>query len=271
MAAVANNSKFTIDIEVYSDTACPWCYIGKKSLDRAIKTFRARWQEQQQGDGQTDDVEFNVVWKPFLLFSKARVSGKLMSYQKGAPIISMFGLARAPAVFERLQTAGAAHGITFRWEGKTGNTLDSHKLIMLAAAQPDRTKQDATIDALYRGAFEEGQDPSDRGFLVHTALKLGLASREEEVLDWLDGEEAMRMVAESGSRPGEAEAAFEAARAAARGKPGVDHITAVPSYVVQGRFRVGGMQESEVFVGLFERVLRERERERGARGEGLVR
>ncbi|KAK3692632.1 DSBA-like thioredoxin domain-containing protein [Podospora appendiculata] len=259
-------AKFTIDVEVYSDTACPWCYIGKKSLDRAMETFRTRRQQQQHGNGdgqdeQVEEVEFNVVWKPFLLFSKARVSG----YQKGAPIISMYGLARAPAVFARLQTAGAAHGITFLWEGRTGNTLDSHKLIMLAREQ-GKAKQDATIAALYRGVFETGKDPSDREFLVATALAVGLAPDEAAVLAWLDGDEAQRMVCESASRPGEAEAAVAAARAA-RAKGGLDDITAVPSYVVQGRFRVGGMQEPEVFVGLFERVLRERGGGSEARGK----
>lgn len=55
-------------IEIFSDTLCPWCYIGKKNLDVAI----AKYQQQHP------DAEFDLVWRPFLLHPKSRLSGMLV-------------------------------------------------------------------------------------------------------------------------------------------------------------------------------------------------
>lgn len=56
----------TITVQTFSDTLCPWCYIGKKNLDRAMETYKA----------EHPDVQFELTWNPFYLNSKAKVSGK---------------------------------------------------------------------------------------------------------------------------------------------------------------------------------------------------
>lgn len=56
----------TITIQTFSDTVCPWCYIGKKNLDKAIETYKE----------QNPNVEFDVTWNPFYLHPEAKISGK---------------------------------------------------------------------------------------------------------------------------------------------------------------------------------------------------
>ncbi|KAK4154352.1 DSBA-like thioredoxin domain-containing protein [Chaetomidium leptoderma] len=106
-------AKFTFEIDVYSDPICPWCYIGKEALDRAMATYTA----------QHPDADFKLTWKPYMLWPNAGVS----AYDKGASLRAAFG-ARAPVMLERLDLLGTQYGIDFRWEGKTGNSRDAHKL-----------------------------------------------------------------------------------------------------------------------------------------------
>jgi predicted DsbA family dithiol-disulfide isomerase len=58
-------AKFTFEIDVYADPICPWCYLGKEALDRAMDTYTA----------QHPEAEFKLSWKPYLLWPNARVSG----------------------------------------------------------------------------------------------------------------------------------------------------------------------------------------------------
>lgn len=250
VAAATPPPKFSIDL--YSDTICPWCYIGRKHLDRAISLFKE----------QNPDAEFSFAWKPFVLIPNAKVAER----SKKSPFVSRLG-PKAPAFFDRLAAMAADYGIEFEWEGTTGNSRDSHKLILLAmdqdiasqagksamsfghpapssyaspaaAAIPHspHTQQNAVIEQLSRGMFEQGRDVSDRGFLVEVALELGLAANEAEVLAWLDGAEANARVD------------AEVTKARAIG------INGVPTFVVNGRYRVGGMQEPGIFLGLFDKI-----------------
>jgi predicted DsbA family dithiol-disulfide isomerase len=268
-------------VDVYADTICPWCYINKRSIDTAIKNHQAQHPED----------EFDVVWRPYMLYPNAKVS----AYNKKDSFLLKFGPS-APDVLDRVQRVGSSHGLTFTWEGRTGSTRDSHKLILLAASQdasssnhtpspplspppttsgdspplgpcaiptshdvdprpesvdvnprpaqhdgltthPLTSKQNAVTEAILSGALTRNQDISSREFLVPIALAHGLAGTAEDVLRYLDSEEANARV--------------DAEMARARVEIGV---TAVPSVVVNGRYRVGGMQEPGVFGGLFERI-----------------
>lgn len=153
-----------------------------------------------------------------------------------------------------MNNGAAAVGLSINWDGLCGNTRDSHVLVLLAqklqeqqrrrrgekddaAAADDDDLLRETQDALFRGAFDRGRDVSDRVFLAEVALEVGLCGSEEEVLAHLD---------DAGARA-EADALDRRAKEAVG-------ITAVPSYVVQGRYRVGGQQQSEVFLRLFDRI-----------------
>lgn len=174
------------------------------------------------------------------------------AYNKRDYYAARFGPARAAAFLERVNNGAAAVGLSINWDGLCGNTRDSHVLLLLAQKLQERRRrrgeEDAaadddldllreTQDALFRGAFDRGRDVSDRAFLAEVALEVGLCGSEEEVLARLD---------DAGARA-EADALDRRAKEAIG-------ITAVPSYVVQGRYRVGGQQQSEVFLRLFDRI-----------------
>ncbi|AEO58841.1 hypothetical protein MYCTH_2035523, partial [Thermothelomyces thermophilus ATCC 42464] len=110
-------ARFTIEIEVYSDLICAWCYIGKRALDKAIHLYKT----------EHPDVEFRLTWKPYMLWPNAGVS----AYRKWAILEHIFG-PRALSIRSRIDQLGERYGISFRWEGRSGNTRDAHKLILLA-------------------------------------------------------------------------------------------------------------------------------------------
>jgi predicted DsbA family dithiol-disulfide isomerase len=99
------------------------------------------------------------------------------------------------------------------------------------------TRWESLLATLLSGSLSQGADISDRSFLIPVALSHGLASSAEEVEAYLDSPAANARVDEETAR--------------ARTEVGV---AAVPSVVVNGRYRVGGMQEPGVFLGLFERI-----------------
>lgn len=151
-----------------------------------------------------------------------------------------------------MDKGAAALGLSINWDGLCGNTRDSHVLLLLAQELQQQQQQQQqeeggdnnnnnllreTQDALFQGSFHRGRDVSDRAFLAEVALEVGLCGSGDEVLARLD-EEGARAEADALDR---------------RAKEVVG-ITAVPSYVVQGRYRVGGQQESEVFLRLFDRI-----------------
>ncbi|OHX01263.1 dsbA oxidoreductase [Colletotrichum incanum] len=212
-----------IKIEAVTDLLCPWCYVGKKNLDRAISQYRAI----------DPSAEFEVIWKPFYLSPAMKNTG----YEKSTIYKTQFsrtgdfakGLARVTSICARA-------GISINLDGTTGNSRQSHKLLALALSKNGPEAQDHLLETLFRGHFEEGEDISDRKYLLAaaTSAAVGLDGRDVEAV--LDDD-----------RIGEAvdEAVLEARRAG---------ITGVPTFTVQGRWRVGGNQEPDVFLRVFERV-----------------
>ncbi|KAK1988127.1 DSBA-like thioredoxin domain-containing protein [Colletotrichum cereale] len=213
-----------IKIEAVTDLLCPWCYIGKRNLDRAISQYRA----------VVPSAEFEVIWKPFYLNPGLRNTGyeKITIYKT-----RLAGTAADPAeALARVTSACARAGIALSLAGATGNSRQSHKLLALALARRGPTAQDRLLEALFRGHFEEGADLSDRRYLLAAATSAAVGLDPDEAEAALDGD-----------RFGEAVdvAVMEARRAG---------ITGVPTFTVQGRWRVGGSQEPDVFLRVFERV-----------------
>lgn len=171
--------------------------------------------------------------------------GGKIGYGKITYYTRKFGSDRAEAFLTRIKRDGRALGLDLSFEGKVGNTRDSHLLLLLAQRQSQAHLQ-RLESVLFRGAFEEGQDISDRRFLLAAAREAGLCEGDEEdVLAWLDDAEAIRMVDELERRT--------------KSEVG---IVAVPSFVVQGRYSVGGKQEESLFLDLFERIRKAEEGEK---------
>ncbi|KAL2017176.1 hypothetical protein VTK56DRAFT_2545 [Thermocarpiscus australiensis] len=301
LAQRRNMAKFIFDIEVFADPTCPWCYIGKKTLDKAMTAYTS----------QHPDVEFKLTWRPYILYPKARAS----AYEKTATILSTFGPG-APAIFERLGRLGAEHGITFNWEGKTGNSRDAHRLILLAQDQdtaaaaaafscppaaesesesepgkspssppppqqtPPKTttKLDRTTTHLFAAHFEHKADISSRAFLARAAVALDLFATEAAAHAFFDLEQEQGHDDDDhhhhnnnsnndnnndGEDGEDEEEPYGAMVDASMARAQAIGVTAVPSYVVQGRWQVGGMQAEGVWLGLFERIRGEEQRRTG--------
>src|SRR5829696_5853096 len=136
-------------VEIWSDIACPWCYIGKRRFEAALSRFEHR-----------EDVE--VSWRSFELdpSAPAELQGDLADH-----LATKYGLTREQVV-ERQQSMAAMaaeDGLDLRFEiARRGNTLDAHRLTHLAAAHG---VQDAMVDRLFRAYHSEGQLISDLAVL----------------------------------------------------------------------------------------------------------
>jgi predicted DsbA family dithiol-disulfide isomerase len=160
----------TLTIDVTSDAICPWCYIGKRRMEKAI-TLAGR-----------EDVQ--VRWHPFQLnphMPKAGMNRREYRTEK-------FGSwERSLALDAQVTAAGHGEGIPFNFERieRTPNTLDAHRLIWLAHKEG---VQDAMVEAVFRAYFTEGRDISNLATLLDVAAEAGLDRRRAEtVLNGDDG------------------------------------------------------------------------------------
>ncbi|KAL6994110.1 hypothetical protein U1Q18_012215 [Sarracenia purpurea var. burkii] len=163
--AVGNNTnKKLIRIDVSSDSVCPWCFVGKRNLDKAIASSKDRY-------------DFEIRWHPYFLNRSAPKEGigKKEFYQ------SKFG-SRSEQIFARMTEVFRGLGLNYDTSGLTGNTLDSHRLIYFAGQQ-GLDKQHDLIEDLFLGYFTQGKYIGDREFLVECARKVGVEGAAEFLED----------------------------------------------------------------------------------------
>ena len=208
-------------VEIWSDVACPWCYIGKRRFEAALGEFEHR-----------DDVE--VSWRSFELDPSAP------QRREGTPaehLARKYGtsLEQAAQMNQRMSDNAAGDGLNYRLEDlKMGNTLDAHRLIHLGA---ERGIQDAVKERLLAAYLTEGEAISDRDTLVRLAAEAGLdAGEARELLD------SDRLVAEV--RADEREAAELG-------------INGVPFFVLDRRYGLSGAQPSELLLEALRQAWRE--------------
>src|SRR5258708_754880 len=147
-------------MDIYSDTVCPWCYLGKRRFDLAVA---ARPQ-----------YEPVVTWRPFELNSDVPVEGVDRETYMAARMPDQARLEQSHAELERL---GEASGIHFRFDliGRIPNTRRSHLLIAHAARFG---LQAAVKDRIMRAYFEEGSDIGELDELLRLAGEVGLSAAE---------------------------------------------------------------------------------------------
>ncbi len=174
-----------LTIDVISDVICPWCFIGKRRLEKALRDRAAA-----------------VRWHPFQLNPDMPREGiERKSYR-----IRKFGSwERSQELDAHVGAAGRGEGIAFNFDrmARTPNTLDAHRVIWLAG---ERGVQDAVVEALFLAYFTDGRDLSDRATLADVAAGAGLD--RAEVAGLLAGEADLDVV-----RAGEEQAAASACRA----------------------------------------------------------
>ena len=202
-------------IDIVSDAICPWCYIGKRHLERALAILAA--------EGMT----FSVHWNPFQLNPDMPKQGR----DRAAYRAEKFGsAAKSAELDQRITEAGAAAGLGFRTDlmTRTPNTIDAHRLIWLAE---HHGVQDAAMEAVFRAYFIEGRDIGDPAVLAECGAEAGL----RDVAVFLAGD-----LAED-----EVRAADEAARDAG--------VSGVPSFFLDGHALFSGAMPTETIVEAFRR------------------
>ena len=149
-----------LTIEIYSDVVCPWCYVGKRRLERALT--------------QLATVRTSVTWRPFQLNPTMPAEGM----DRIAYLEAKFGgLDTFRRLEEQVIAAGSLEGITFSFEKilRTPNTFLAHRLIWYSKQEG---RQDQIVEALFRGYFEHGADIGSASALSYLAESAGLGAAE---------------------------------------------------------------------------------------------
>jgi predicted DsbA family dithiol-disulfide isomerase len=199
-------------VDVLSDVICPWCYIGKRRLEKAIAAL---------------DGPVGVRWLPFQLNPTMPREGVTRREYRTRKFGSW---ERSQELDARVVAAGEAEGIHFAFDriGRTPNTLDAHRLVGLAER---RGGQDAVVEALFRAYFTDGRDIGNRQTLLDVVAEAGLERPGAEALLNSDhGQEAIK----------DADALA--------GRFGVD---GVPYFVVNGTLTLSGAQQPGAFLEAF--------------------
>lgn len=207
-----------LPIEIYSDIVCPWCYVGKRRLERALTSVGG---------------EAQVRWRPFQLNPTMPLEGMdRMTYLK-----AKFGSLEAfGRMEEQLLVAGAVERIPFAFEKiqRTPNTFAAHRLVWYAAQQG---KQDEVVETLFRAYFLEGKNIGDLKTLAHIAAEAGVERTEIE--EFLAGEK------------GVVEVKAEEAVGRRLG------IRGVPYFVLNSRISISGAQPPDIFVSAIQQAKKQ--------------
>ena len=193
-----------IRLDIFSDPICPWCYIGKANLDRALEAHPTH--------------AFEIEWHPFQLNPDMPVEGAdRRSYLEA----KFGGKQHAVSVHARVSEAAEAAGVTINFEtmNRVPNTLDAHRLIHWAGLEG---RQTAMVSTLFRAYFRDGKDIGDPATLAALAGEVGL-----------DAARAARLRATPSDR-----ADIEARDAHARQRG----VNSVPTFVIANQYVLTGAQ-----------------------------
>lgn len=201
-------------IDIWSDIACPWCYVGKRRLEAALAQFEAR-----------DSVE--IVWRAFELDPSApRVRDKSVSLVERLAKKYGTSTAQAQGMMDRMTNVAREDGLDFHFDiAQSGNTFDAHRVLHLAH---ERGKQDAVKERFFRAYMTEGEAIGDTETLVRLASEAGLDAEE------------VRATLLSNAYEKEVRADEREARE--------NGITGVPFFVLGGRYAVSGAQPAELLL-----------------------
>lgn len=165
-----------MQLDIVSDAICPWCYIGKRQLERVLPVLA------------NEGLTFTIRWNPFQLNPDMPKEGLPRAAYRAAK----FGSAERSAELDRRVTEAAASvGLEFHLDRieRTPNTLDAHRLIWLAERQG---KQNDLVERLFQAYFTEGRDIGDPGVLADCADSAGV----EDTLGFLNGDIARAEILE---------------------------------------------------------------------------
>jgi predicted DsbA family dithiol-disulfide isomerase len=210
-----------VEVEIWSDVVCPWCYIGKRRFELAVAEV-------------ADEIDVEIVFHPYQLDPTA-------SLGKSQPVIEAYtkkfgGPERAQQIIDHVTAVAAESGLHFRMDrALRANTLLAHRLLWLAKATGH---QIALKERLLQAYFIDGIDIGDPDVLVRCAGEVGLDPVRASA--FLDSDEGLAEVRRELQTAAELE------------------ITAVPTFVFDGKWMVPGAQDPETFAQVLRRVVAKR-------------
>ncbi|ARN74920.1 DsbA family oxidoreductase [Oceanicoccus sagamiensis] len=207
-----------IKIEVVSDYVCPWCYVGKRRLEKAL--------------AQRPDLAVEVSFRPFQLNPDMPREGK----DRKAHMISIFGAERAETIMGSMGEIGREEGITIAYKegSRSPNTLSAHVISQLAL---EHGKQDAMSEALFKAFFTDCDDIGDSDVLTRLAVEVGLdRATVTAALANADAEHAVIEGVEVARQQG---------------------VTGVPFFIIDNRYGLSGAQPADTLVEVLDKVTQE--------------
>jgi predicted DsbA family dithiol-disulfide isomerase len=198
-----------MQIDIYSDIVCPWCFVGKRRLERALTSVGG---------------DIHVTWRPFQLNPTMPLDGMDRTTYLKAKFGSLEAFGRME---EKLLAAGTDEQISFAFEKiqRTPNTFAAHRLVWYAAQQG---KQDEVVETLFRAYFLEGKNVGDLKTLTHVAAEAGVDRTGTET--FLASDKGMVEV--------------KSEEAVGRRLS----ISGVPYFVLNGTVSISGAQPADIFV-----------------------
>lgn len=209
-----------VKLDILSDPICPWCFIGKTNLDRALE--------------QRPDHPFVIEWHPFQLnpdmpregmdrraYLEAKFGGKDGAIRAYAPVVEHAAQAGVTINLEAMQ--------------RTPNTLDAHRLIHWAGIEG---RQTAVVSALFRAYFTDGRDIGDRDTLADIADSCGLDA--SVILRLLATDEDTQLIRDKDASAREM------------------GVNSVPTFIVASRHAVPGAQPTDLWLKVMDEILEQR-------------
>jgi predicted DsbA family dithiol-disulfide isomerase len=201
-----------MQVEIWSDVACPWCYVGTARFERAVAET---------------GVEVEVVYRSFEL-------DPTVPPGEGPPLVDYLARkfgdpSRVHAAHARLTTAGAELGIDFSWaQMRRANTFDAHRLLAWTLHTAGADAQRSLKKALLRAYFTDGREVADHGVLADLAAEVGL-----------DRDDAATLLASDDEAEFVRDERAEAYR---------NGINAVPTFIVDGEWMLQGAIDTDKWV-----------------------
>lgn len=208
-----------MQIDIFSDPICPWCFIGKRRLERALAA--------------RPSIPATINWRVFQLNPAMPAAGMDRSFY----LTTKFGSStEADRLYRHIEQVGKMEGLDFRFDAitVTPNTVNAHRVIRFAALHDC---QDAAAESLFDAYFLRGLDIGTRQVLLEIGEELGLdAGLVDRYLSSTEDVEAIRNEDMHARQIG---------------------IEGVPCFIVNGRYALSGAQEPEAFFALFDMVQEE--------------
>ena len=214
-----------LDIDIVSDLICPWCFIGKHRLEKAIRMLN------DDDKGTEEHYNLRIAWHPFQLNPNMPKEGMDRKNYR----TTKFGSWEASQALDaQVVAAGLTEGIPFAFDRIkcTPNTLDAHRLIWLAQKEG---RQDSIVDSLYQGYFVQGLDIRCRQVLADIANANGLDAKLVE--SFLNSNNGIKEVHTEESKIHQM------------------GINCVPYFIINGKYPISGAQDAKMLVSYLKEAI----------------